>query len=97
MAKRLAEREHHIHTDTYTAQTSNCPPRSHAQTYTLYFVFPRFLFFFEKKGKYKGAIEEIGKAIIAVPGGAGSREGGQYSIWLGQAFDANGERGKVRD
>jgi predicted nucleic acid-binding Zn-ribbon protein len=48
-----------------------------------------------ERGKYKMAIEEIGKAISAIPGGASSREGGQYTIWLGQAFDANGQRGKA--
>jgi len=48
-----------------------------------------------ERGRYKAAIEQIGKAITIVPGGASSREGGQYSIWIGQAFDANGERGKA--
>lgn len=48
-----------------------------------------------ERGKYKMAIEQISKAISAVPGGASSREGGQYTIWLGQAFDANGQRGKA--
>ena len=48
-----------------------------------------------ERGKYKMAIDEIGRAINTTPGGAGSREGGQYTIWLGQALDANGQRGKA--
>ena len=33
-----------------------------------------------ERGRYKAAIEQIGKAITIVPGGASSREGGQYSM-----------------
>ena len=33
-----------------------------------------------ERGRYKAAIEQIGNAITIVPGGASSREGGQYSM-----------------
>lgn len=33
-----------------------------------------------ERGRYKAAIEEIARAISVVPGGAASREGGQYSM-----------------
>eukprot|EP00960_Hanusia_phi_P065048 765986-Hanusia_phi.AAC.2 len=46
-------------------------------------------------GQYKSAIESFTKAIQISPGGAASREGGQYTIWLGQALDASGQRGKA--
>ncbi|EKX54660.1 hypothetical protein GUITHDRAFT_100135 [Guillardia theta CCMP2712] len=46
-------------------------------------------------GQYRLAIESFTKAIQISPGGAASREGGQYTIWLGQALDASGQRGKA--
>ena len=42
-------------------------------------------------GQYRLAIESFTKAIQISPGGAASREGGQYTIWLGQALDASGQ------
>lgn len=43
-----------------------------------------------KAGQYKTAVTAFTRAVASVPGGLTSREGGQYSVWLAQALQANG-------
>lgn len=43
-----------------------------------------------KAGEYKAAVTSFTRAVASVPGGLTSREGGQYSVWLAQALQANG-------
>lgn len=49
----------------------------------------------QKKGEYASAVENFKNAVMTVPKGERSREGGQYTIWLAQALDAKGEKGIV--
>ena len=48
-----------------------------------------------KSGRYRDAVDSFSQAIFTVPEGVQSRDGGQYSIWLAQALDANGQKGKA--
>jgi predicted nucleic acid-binding Zn-ribbon protein len=48
-----------------------------------------------KAGRYRIAVESFSKAVFTVPEGVQSREGGEYSIWLAQALDADGQKGKA--
>jgi tetratricopeptide (TPR) repeat protein len=48
-----------------------------------------------KSGRYRSAVDAFSQAIFNVPEGVQSREGGEYSIWLAQALDADGQKGKA--
>ena len=48
-----------------------------------------------KSGRYRAAVDSFSQAIFTVPEGVQSREGGEYSIWLAQALDADGQKGKA--